>query len=45
VVVTPFKGRLEVPRATTGEWLPDWRITAPSTTAATMTAIARPRTI
>jgi hypothetical protein len=45
VVVTPFRGRLPVGRATTGEWLADCRITTPSTTAATMTAIARPRTM
>src|ERR1017187_530171 len=51
VVVAPDEGAREVEgtwelgRATTGERVPSCRIRTPSTTAATITAIARPRTI
>jgi hypothetical protein len=43
VEVAPVEGT--VGRATPGEWLPSCRIRTPSTTAVTITAIARPRTI
>jgi hypothetical protein len=46
VVVAPLEGRVEVVVVVvTEERLPDWMITTPSTTAATITAIARPKTM